>query len=335
MSEIKIDDRIISRKGFKKGEIRGTVIRTFEDDSLCYRFGRRIEIFVDKKYRHNLDSPDFPRAIMYECECKKLVKKKKIEIKPKLDFDTLHDRLMNYAGEELAKELAKLREEKKGPEYCKCTNPDVSPVSYKGEAFVCMQCSMFAKKEPKFEIGDKVEIISDKYFVTKIGMIGVVVSPLHYDDAHKVVRVAFGNNGCGYPIHKSDLKKIEEPKFKVGDWIEYNDEIPNNPCKAQIKKVLELYSGEWVYLLSNGCRRFQRHLTKIPVPELKLEVGKFYRTGEGEKAFCYHIDITSDTYYQASIVIMGKSYRYTTSLGGKFTQSPESHKLNIIEEWRD
>ena len=88
-------------------------------------------------------------------------------------------------------------------------------------------------------------------------------------------------------------------------------------------------------VLKDGTTISVSKLTKCNPPDLKLEVGKFYKTRHGRKGFCYFIDLSESEYHQAHIALIGYGEVYQVSLKGIWHPSRINTKDEIIEEWRD
>lgn len=66
-----------------------------------------------------------------------------------------------------------------------------------------------------------------------------------------------------------------------------------------------------------------------PKPALKLEVGKFYKTRDGRKAFLYH----KKGY--CHFVLVGTDYGFNTSLDGLYYPYKKNHDCDIIAPWEE
>lgn len=72
----------------------------------------------------------------------------------------------------------------------------------------------------------------------------------------------------------------------------------------------------------------------IEEPEpLKLEVGKFYKTRSGKKAFVY-TRRSSPYFYPFYVVIIGKIDTYCCTVDGKYSTNEESAK-DLVAPWEE
>lgn len=133
-------------------------------------------------------------------------------------------------------------------------------------------------------------------------------------------------------------------KRKIKDFSDFME------CIKAGKKVTDVIFNR-SYFLQNGyiCYKdeddYEQYnayidsyeLQQMEVEEqepLKIEVGKFYKTRDGKKAYCFYKEEANRT-YPNQFVIDGKSGYETCTDGGLLFKYEENHRDDIIGYWED
>lgn len=132
-------------------------------------------------------------------------------------------------------------------------------------------------------------------------------------------------------------------KRKIKDFKDFLE------CIKAGKKVIE--NDKYFYYFENGCICYKdkdgfgwyntavdtEDLERMYVEEqetLKIEVGKFYKTRDGKKAYCFYKE-AADRTYPNQFVIDGKSGYETCTDDGLLFKYEENHRDDIIGYWEE
>lgn len=116
------------------------------------------------------------------------------------------------------------------------------------------------------------------------------------------------------------LKEGKTVKSDYGYAYELKDNFIIQTFKEKIKSInTTIYFDEDYYI-------------EKPEP-LKLEVGKFYKTRSGKKAFVYTRS-SSPYSYPFYVVIIGKIDTYCCTVDGKYSTNEESAK-DLVAPWEE
>lgn len=121
-------------------------------------------------------------------------------------------------------------------------------------------------------------------------------------------------------------------RLKAGEVVRYPD---SNLEIKMIDGVLcrftkhEIVYGTYSTVCTNGTE-YSEYYFETPA-ELKLEVGKCYKTRDGRKAFCFNLNKETKFYL---IAIVNDNDTYSVLGNGMLFNNIES-PLDLISEWRD
>lgn len=100
-----------------------------------------------------------------------------------------------------------------------------------------------------------------------------------------------------------------------------------------VNGVICSFYKQGYYKWNVGGAIFQSDEPYIDEPEsLKLEVGKFYKTRDGKKAFVYG-KIGIEYPYPFYVALIGKLDTYNVNAEGKYTD--DKHPLDLIALWEE
>lgn len=110
-----------------------------------------------------------------------------------------------------------------------------------------------------------------------------------------------------------------------------NGEVLKNDENATLEMIDGFIIGKrndnWCINPAFGSLSFDDYYFEIPEPELNIEIGKFYKTREGEKAYVFNI--TLDNKYG---VVVENKMPYVVSEHGFYSDEEETDK-DLVELW--